>query len=142
MVEVVEMMEYEYGGEELEFEVKEVIPASAVEENEFETIGTLEKLEVLQTKFGQSIRWWFRVQYGDMEGLVSGLTSTRISTASKAYNWFIALGGSVRDGKIKLNEVIGNQAIVKVVKRSNEKGTQFLNVVDVKPLVPKKGRRK
>lgn len=103
--------------------------------------GKLADIVVVDTTYGKGLRWVFDV---DVEGTlvsVSGVTSTKFSNRSKAFAWFTALGGEVKNRKINLRDVIGRKAMVEVRKRVGRDGkTEFANVVDVKPLpkMPKK----
>ena len=101
----------------------------------------------IQTQFGASWRWIFRVLDAETENgeapLVSGVTSQRLSTRSKAYSWISALlGRNLKGGEtIDLDTLVGKKAQVEIRNRRMRDGTEVSNVVDVKPLPRRKARR-
>jgi len=125
--------------------VQEVIGFSLLDEGMYE--AELVEIRDIQTQFGASWRWIFRVLDAETENgdtpLVSGVTSQRLSTRSKAYAWISALlGRNLKGGEtIDLDTLVGKKAQVEIRNRRMRDGTEVSNVVDVKPLPRRKARR-
>ena len=124
--------------------VQEVVGFSLLEEGMYE--AELTEIREIETQFGQSWRWIFRVLDAETENgdtpLVSGVTSQRLSTRSKAYAWISALlGRNLKGGEtIDLDSLVGKKAQVEIRNRRMRDGTEVSNVVDVKPLPRKRAR--
>jgi len=118
--------------------VQEVIGFSLLDEGMYE--AELVEIRDIQTQFGASWRWIFRITDAETENgeapLVSGVTSQRLSTRSKAYAWICALlGRNLKGGEtIDLDSLIGKKAQVEIRNRRMRDGTEVSNVADVKPL--------
>jgi len=118
--------------------VQEVIGFSLLDEGMYE--AELVEIRDIQTQFGASWRWIFRVLDAETEDgeapLVSGVTSQRLSTRSKAYSWISALlGRNLKGGEtIDLDSLVGKKAQVEIRNRRMRDGTEVSNVADVKPL--------
>ena len=124
--------------------VQEVIGFSLLDEGMYE--AELIEIREIQTQFGNSWRWIFRITDAETENgepLVSGVTSQRVSTRSKAYSWISALlGRNLKGGEtIDLDSLVGKKAQVEIRNRRMRDGTEVSNVVDVKPLPRRKARR-
>lgn len=128
--------------EELEFEFRESAGFVDLEEGTYE--AKLDRVELITTEYGKSLRWIFDVYVDedDVEAVeVSGMSSIKFTDKSKAYKWFSALGGKVKDGKIRLDDIIGNECLVEIKHRKGKDGeTVFPNVVDVKPPLRRRKR--
>ena len=88
-------------------------------------------------------RWVFQVE--DEKGndvLVSGMTSTIVSSKSKAGKWMESLfGKKLKNHQVVMkSDLIGKKAMLQVVQRTSSNGLVFNNVVDVFPM-PKKVKR-
>ncbi len=118
--------------------VQEVIGFSLLDEGMYE--AELVEIRDIQTQFGASWRWIFRITDAETEDgeapLVSGVTSQRLSTRSKAYSWISALlGRNLKGGEtIDLDSLVGKKAQVEIRNRRMRDGTEVSNVADVKPL--------
>ena len=127
---------------DLEFEFKETGEFTQLEEGTYE--ARLNRVELITTEFGKSLRWIFDVYVDEDEEdtvEVSGVSSIKFTDKSKAYRWFTALGGKVRDGKVYIEDVIGNECLVEIRNRKGKDGEAvFSNVVDVKPPLRKRRR--
>lgn len=126
--------------EDLVFEYRETGNVE-LEEGMYE--AELKRIEKIDTQYGEQLRWVFDVydEESDEYTEVSGITSQKFTSRSKGFAWFSALGGKVKDGKVNLNEIIGNRALVEIRYRKGRGDIEFPNVTDVKPL-PKKSKRK
>lgn len=126
--------------------VQEVIGFSLLDEGMYE--AELVEIRDIQTQFGASWRWIFRITDAETEDgeapLVSGVTSQRLSTRSKAYAWISALlGRNLKGGEtIDLDSLIGKKAQVEIRNRRMRDGTEVSNVADVKPLPRARKRAK
>jgi len=128
------------GVEDMEFEYRETSYAD-LEEGMYR--ARLVRVEPCTTQFGNQLRWIFEVYDEEEVVEVSGITSTKFSSRSKGFAWYSALGGKVTDGKIRIKDVIGNEALVEIKQRVGRDGTtKFSNIVDVKPLPKKKKKKK
>ena len=128
------------GVEDMEFEYRET---SYVDLEEGMYRAKLVRVEPIETQFGNQLRWIFEVYDEEEVVEVSGITSTKFSSRSKGFAWYSALGGKVTDGKIRIKDVIGNEALVEIKQRVGRDGTtKFSNIVDVKPLPKKKKKKK
>ena len=88
-------------------------------------------------------RWLFSVEADDgQEVLVSGMTSTIISSRSKAGKWIEALlGKKLKHGQvIGKSDLIGKKAMLQIVQRTTSNGLTFNNVADVFPMPKKKSK--
>lgn len=127
---------------DLEFDFRETGEFTQLEEGTYE--AKLNRVELITTEYGKSLRWIFDV-YADEDGEdtveVSGVSSIKFTDKSKAYRWFTALGGKVRDGKVYIEDVIGNECLVEIKNRKGKDGDAvFSNVVDVKPPLRRRKR--
>lgn len=85
----------------------------------------------VDTQFGQSWRWIFDLIDYEEETLVSGITSQKMTTRSKAYEWAsVLLGREPEPGEeISFEDLIGKQAMVTVKNRTMRDGREISNVV-------------
>jgi len=128
------------GVEDMEFEYRET---SYVDLEEGMYRAKLVRVEPIETQFGNQLRWIFEVYDEEEVVEVSGITSKKFSSRSKGFAWYSALGGKVTDSKIRIKDVIGNEALVEIKQRVGRDGTsKFSNIVDVKPLPKKKKKKK
>jgi hypothetical protein len=104
---------------------------------EGEYSATLMDVVEQTTKFGASLRFAFEVNDPGYEGTkVSGMCSKSLSPRTKLFRWLTSLGVQLAVGQqITLEDLIGTQCYVEVaLSTSNDgSGTQWLNVVNVKP---------
>jgi len=97
-------------------------------------------------EWGERWRWSFRVVLEEDEIVeVSGLTTTKFSTMSKAYKWFSALAGREPEigEEVDLDELVGKKALIEI-KNVQRGEFKISNVTDVKPLpksLPKKRKK-
>jgi len=105
-------------------------PALTTELEEGLYFAKLVSVEEIATTIGPALRWTFEVD-GQM---VSGITSTSTSPASKLRRWFAALGGTVESGEIDTDTVLNRPCQVRITHRPGRfGGTRFPNVIDVLP---------
>ena len=127
---------------DLEFDFRETGEFTQLEEGTYE--AKLNRVELITTEYGKSLRWIFDVYVDEDEEdtvEVSGVSSIKFTDKSKAYRWFTALGGKVRDGKVYIEDVIGNECLVEIKNRKGRDGDAvFSNVVDVKPPLRRRKR--
>ena len=88
-------------------------------------------IQDIDTQFGQSWRWVFDLVDFPEETLVSGVSSQKMSTRSKAYEWVsVLLDREPEPGEeIDFDELIGRQVMVTVKNRTMRDGTEVSNVV-------------
>ena len=112
-----------------------------IEEGIYE--GVFMGIEEIETKFGKSWRWKFNVEADKEVHLITGLTSARLTTRSKAYAWVKALTGKeIKAGDvIDFDKLIGKKALVEVGDR-NFRDSVISNILNVMKLPKtKKGGR-
>jgi len=88
-------------------------------------------IEDIDTQFGQSWRWVFDLVDFPEETLVSGVSSQKMTTRSKAYEWVSALLGREPEPgeEIDFDDLIGRQVMVTVKNRTMRDGSEISNVV-------------
>lgn len=88
-------------------------------------------IQDIETQFGVSWRWVFDLVDFPEETLVSGVSSQKMTTRSKAYEWVsVLLGREPEPGEeVSFDDLIGKQAMVTIKNRAMRDGREISNVV-------------
>ena len=88
-------------------------------------------IQDIETQFGVSWRWVFDLVDFPEETLVSGVSSQKMTTRSKAYEWVsVLLGREPEPGEeVSFDDLIGRQAMVTIKNRPMRNGGEISNVV-------------
>ena len=88
-------------------------------------------IQDIETQFGVSWRWVFDLVDMPEETLVSGVSSQKMTTRSKAYEWVsVLLGREPEPGEeVSFDDLIGKQAMVTIKNRAMRDGREVSNVV-------------
>jgi hypothetical protein len=95
-----------------------------------EYVAEITSIEKTQTRFGEALRWTFKLQDGSK---VTGMTQANASTLrNKLVQWYLHAGGQISpDGTIDLASVVGKKVRVKIEPRGKFGKIVFSNVTEI-----------